>query len=163
MKKATSYLDMTKKYTILDVGGRGLEGDRSYRSVFKNNILFYHIADILEGENVSHVMTSEYSIPANDNFYDIIVSGQTLEHVKNPFRLVLEMKRVLKPNGYIIIIAPSEGPRHDLVDCWRFMDDSFKAIAEEVDLIVVADWIDKKSEDKKSIIWKDHVFVGQKK
>jgi ubiquinone/menaquinone biosynthesis C-methylase UbiE len=162
MKKALTYLDMSKKYVILDVGGRGLEGDRSYRSVFENNIISYHIADIQEGENVTHVMPAAYVIPSDDNYYDIIVSGQTLEHVKNPFRLVAEMKRVLKPNGFLILIAPSTGHRHDIIDCWRFMDDSFKAIAEETELKVVANWIDNTTDDKKSMPWKDHVFVGQK-
>lgn len=162
MKKALTYLDMSKKYVILDVGGRGLKGDRSYRSVFENNIISYHIADIQEGENVTHVMPAAYDIPSDDNYYDIIVSGQTLEHVKNPFRLVAEMKRVLKSNGFLILIAPSTGHRHDIIDCWRFMDDSFKAIAEETELKVVANWIDTESDDKKSAIWKDHVFIGQK-
>ncbi len=162
MRKALSFIDISKKLTILDVGGRGLKGDRSYRSIFEAYINEYHIADILEGENVTHVMPAPYVIPSPDNFYDLIVSGQTLEHVKNPFRLVQEMKRVLKPNGYIVLIAPSAGPRHDLVDCWRFMDDSFKAIAEEVDLKVVANWIDSSTSDKKSVPWRDHVFVGQK-
>jgi SAM-dependent methyltransferase len=162
MKKSISYIGLSGKNSILDIGGRGLKGDRSYRSIFEQYIREYHIADILEGENVTHVMPGPYSIPAEDNFYDVIVSGQTLEHVKNPFRLVEEMKRVLKINGFIILIAPSAGPRHDLVDCWRFMDDSFKAIAEEVGLKIIANWIDTTTTDKKSIPWKDHIFVGQK-
>lgn len=162
MKKATSYIDMTKKYVMLDVGGRELRGDRSYKSIFENNIIDYHIADICDGENVTHVMPSEYTIPSPDKFYDIIVSGQTLEHVNNPFRMVTEMTRVLKDHGYIIIIAPSAGPRHDLRDCWRFMDDAFQAIAKECNLKIIADWIDTSTVDKKSSQWKDHVFVGQK-
>lgn len=157
MKKALEYLDLSKKYVILDVGGRGLKGDRSYKSVFENNIVSYHIADIQKGENVTHVMPAPYVIPSNENYYDIIVSGQTLEHVKNPFRLVAEMKRVLKPNGYLILIAPSTGHRHDSIDCWRFMDDSFKGIAEEIGLTIIADWI-----DTNSVKWNDHVFIGQK-
>ncbi len=72
------------------------------------------------------------------------------------------MTRVLKDDGFIIIIAPSSGPRHDIIDCWRFMDDSFKAIAEETNLTVIADWIDKTSDDKKSKPWQDHIFIGQK-
>lgn len=155
-------IDNLKNLTVLDVGGRGLKEDRSYKSLLLSHSSEYHIADILQGENVTHVMPTPYTLPVDDNFYDLIVSGQTLEHVKNPFRLVREMKRVLKPNGYMILIAPSSGPRHDLVDCWRFMDDSFKAIAEEVEIETVDDWIDHSSEDKKSSAWKDHVFIGKK-
>jgi SAM-dependent methyltransferase len=155
-------LNENKKIKILDVGGRGLKGDRSYFSIVGNLSSEYHIADIQEGENVTHVMPGEYIIPASDEYYDLIVSGQTLEHVKNPFKLVKEMTRVLKKNSFIIIIAPSTGPRHDVIDCWRFMDDSFKAIAEETELELIADWIDNQSTDKKSVMWKDHTFVGKK-
>jgi ferritin len=37
-----------------------------------------------------------------------------------------------------------------------------KAIAEETGLEVIADWIDNQSDDKRSIMWKDHVFIGKK-
>lgn len=158
MKKAITFLNLNNNLNILDVGGRGLGEDRSsYYHIFKNIASIYHITDILPGENVTHVMPSEYSIPSNNEFYDLIVSGQTLEHVKNPFKLVFEMKRVLKTNGFMILIAPSTGPRHDVTDCWRFMDDSFKAIAEETDLKIITNWIDISSKK-----WNDHVFVGQK-
>lgn len=155
-------LDTNNKIKVLDVGGRGLQGDRSYFSIIGAYSSEYHIADIAEGENVTHVMPENYKIPVADEYYDLIVSGQTLEHVKNPFRLVNEMVRALKKNSYIILIAPSSGPRHDSIDCWRFMDDSFKAIAEECNLTVISDWIDSTSTDKKSMAWRDHVFVGKK-
>lgn len=161
MKKAVDLLELNESLSILDVGGRGLGEDRSYYHIFKNRSSIYHITDIVAGENVTHVMPDPYTIPSIDNFYDLIVSGQTLEHVKNPFKLVEEMKRVLRPQGFMILIAPSAGPRHDIIDCWRFMDDAFKAIAEEVDLKIIADWIDI-SYDKASRKWNDHVFVGQK-
>lgn len=148
---------------ILDVGGRDLKEDRSYRKIFDSVAELYHIADIEPGEMVTHLMKEMYSIPASNNYYDLIVSGQTLEHVKNPFKLVAEMKRVLKHNGFIILIAPSTGPRHDVIDCWRIMDDGFKAIAEDVGLEILYDWIDKTSQDKKSIPWSDHVFIGKKR
>jgi SAM-dependent methyltransferase len=162
MKKAVKLLNLKDKMTVLDVGGRGLGEDRSYYHIFKDLAEMYHIADIVAGENVTHVMPGPYTIPSSDNFYDLIVSGQTLEHVKNPFRLVAEMKRVLKLNGFMILIAPSSGPRHDLIDCWRFMDDAFKAIAEETDLTVVEDWI-YLEHPKSARVWNDHVFIGQKR
>lgn len=162
MQRAIGLLTLNKNLSVLDVGGRGLGEDRSYYSLLKDISSEYHICDIIAGENVTHVMQGPYSIPAEDETYDLIVSGQTLEHVKNPFRLVAEMKRTLKKNGYMILIAPSSGPRHDVIDCWRFLDDSFKAIAEEVELLLIDDWIDTTATDKHSLPWNDHVFVGQK-
>lgn len=164
MKKALSLINLHNmtNLTILDIGGRGLNGDRSYKSLCTGSFLNYHIADILPGENVTHVMPGEYTLPFDDSSIDLILSGQVLEHVKNPFRSVSEMKRVLKNEGYMILIAPSSGHRHDIIDCWRIMDDGFKAIADEVKLKVIADWIDHDATQKDSIPWKDHVFIGQK-
>lgn len=145
---------------ILDVGGRGLTSDRSYRSLFPDTK--YLVADIEPGEGVTHVMSGPYTLPFIDNYFDLVVSGQMLEHCSNPFRSVREMKRVLKWGGYIVLIAPSAGPRHDKQDCWRFMDDAFKAIADELGLTIIADWIHRKAPDERSRKWQDHVFVGRK-
>ena len=155
---------LSQSLKILDVGGRslGTSKDRSYKNIFKDISKEYLISDIVSGEGVTHIMPGPYTLPFDNEYFDLIVSGQTLEHVKNPFRSVKEMTRVLKKNGYIFLIAPSTGPRHDIIDCWRFMDDGFKAIAEESNLKVIADWIDKSAPDKRSRQWSDHIFIGQK-
>jgi SAM-dependent methyltransferase len=162
---------LSNNLTIVDIGGRGLDmsrpwmkgqEDRSYYDIFRDLEPTYHIADIEPGPGVTHVMPGPYSLPFEDNSIDLIVSGQMLEHCKNPFRSVAEMRRVLKPGCYMVLIAPSTGKRHDAIDCWRYMDDSFKAIAEEVELKVIADWIDRCTHNDRSDMWQDHVFVGCK-
>jgi SAM-dependent methyltransferase len=159
----TKYLgSLSMGLTILDVGGRGIGSDRSYRSIFADLEPVYHIADIVDGDGVTHIMPGPYTLPFDNDSIDLIVSGQTLEHVQNPFRSIAEMKRVLRPNCCMIIIAPSAGPRHDVVDCWRFMDDAFKSIASETNLTIIADWIDRSAPDERSRKWADHVFVGRK-
>jgi len=164
MQKAIDRIALGDELVVLDVGGRALtvDKDRSYQSLFVNLAKTYYIADIVDGPGVTHVMPGNYELPFEDDTFDVIVSGQTLEHVKNPFRLVQEMKRVLKYNGYMILIAPSSGPKHDVIDCWRFMDHAFKAIAQECELKVIADWIDRTALDERSRVWSDHVFIGQK-
>ena len=122
MRKAQQHTFWRTAEDILDVGGR----KHSYKDLFPNRN--YFIADIRDGEGVTHVMSGPYELPFADNRFDMVVSGQMLEHCSNPFRSVAEMVRVLKPGGHIILIAPSAGPRHDVQDCWRFMDDAFKVI-----------------------------------
>lgn len=163
MKKAVSLIDLGDDLTILDVGGRDIGyQDRSYRSAFSDKSKHYFTADIAQGKGVTHVMPGPYTLPFQENYFDLVVSGQTLEHVYNPFRLVNEMKRVLKTKGIIIIIVPSAGPRHDNPDCWRFMDDSFIGIAEDCDLEILHDWVDRTPYQDRSKQWADHVFVGKK-
>jgi hypothetical protein len=43
------------------------------------------------------------------------------------------------------------------------MDDGFQAIAEEVGITTIADWVDREAPDERSRKWADHVFLGQKK
>ena len=52
-------------------------------------------------------MKHKYVIPEHSERFDIVVSGQTLEHIANPFKIFDELLRVLKTNGIIVIIVPS--------------------------------------------------------
>jgi SAM-dependent methyltransferase len=52
------------------------------------------------------------SLPFADESFDIIFSSNVLEHVENCEALLLEMRRVLKPNGRMVHIVPSPS--------WRF-------------------------------------------
>ena len=167
MEKARAKIakHLGKDLDILDLGGRDIKPgqDRTYYPQFKDICKNYYIADIEKGGNVTHVMPAPYELPFEDNSIDLVVSGQTFEHIKNPFRSAAELTRVLKPGHFMIIIAPSTGKPHDKIDCWRFYPDSFKAIAEECGLEVIADWIDPGTEwEPRSARWRDHTFVGRK-
>lgn len=162
MKKVRNkYLThIDKNSIILDVGGRGLGSNRSYNPIFPDST--YYIADILDGTGVTHIMPGPYILPFEDNTFDLVVSGQMLEHCSNPFKSVAEMKRVLKPSCFIVLIAPSAGPYHDVQDCWRFQKDAWRAIADDVGLTLVDQWITTNAPDDRSRKWKDNVFVGKK-
>jgi SAM-dependent methyltransferase len=150
---------LPKSPVVLDVGGRTAgKQDRSYKSLMPW-ASEYFVADIEEGRNVSHLMPGFYEIPMASLSVDLVISGQTLEHVMNPFRLVSEMKRVAKVGGFIVLIAPSGGRAHDKVDCWRFMRDAFSAIADECELGVIADWIEAGPSGGSDSEWHDHVAI----
>ena len=42
----------------------------------------------------------------SDNFYDFILASHIIEHIANPIKALYEWKRIIKPGGYIAIIAP---------------------------------------------------------
>lgn len=163
-KKALQYVEIPDKPLILDVGGRNNSPkDRSYRSLFGKNVTYW-VTDIEEGPNVDIVM-KEYEVPWGllSDGPDLVISGQVAEHVRNPFRWIAELKRILKPGGYMILIAPSAGPNHDKVDCWRFMRDSWQAIAEECGLSLVKSWIyTGNSGGGRGRKWDDHTAVLKK-
>ena len=50
-----------------------------------------------------------------------------------------EIERVLKPGGYVCIIAPAAGPKHggNMPNCYRFREDGLAAMAKYVNLEVL--------------------------
>lgn len=43
-----------------------------------------------------------------DNVFDVVVCTEVIEHIENPEKAIEEMKRVLKPDGILIISFPNE-------------------------------------------------------
>lgn len=52
------------------------------------------------------VKASLRKIPYPNNYFDIVFSNGVLEHFKNPLRVILEQKRVLKKGGLLVIGVP---------------------------------------------------------
>jgi len=46
-------------------------------------------------------------IPFSANFFDGVISVETIEHLENPWHFIREIKRVLKPQGFVIITTPN--------------------------------------------------------
>lgn len=42
-----------------------------------------------------------------ESYFDVIVSFETIEHIKNPERAIAELHRVLKPKGILIVSTPN--------------------------------------------------------
>ncbi|MDH4127128.1 MAG: class I SAM-dependent methyltransferase [Spirochaetota bacterium] len=113
---------------ILDVGSYDVNG--SYRDIFKESE--YHGLDIEKGENVDIVLQNPYDWSSiQSNYYDVVISGQALEHVEFFWITMKEMCRVLKKGGLICIIVPNNFKEHRYpVDCYRFFTDGLVALAK---------------------------------
>jgi SAM-dependent methyltransferase len=67
------------------------------------------------------VWGSALDLPFADRSFDTVFSSQVLEHVSEPSRMVLEMTRVLRPGGYLIVTAPHIwGVHEEPHDYFRF-------------------------------------------
>jgi ubiquinone/menaquinone biosynthesis C-methylase UbiE len=56
---------------------------------------------------VEFCCASANDLPFNDNHFSLISCQQVLEHVDSPKQVLVEMKRVLKPGGFVHITVPS--------------------------------------------------------
>ena len=53
------------------------------------------------------------TFPFSDEDYDSVISNQVFEHVFNPDKFMLELNRVLKPGGMLLITVPFVWDEHD--------------------------------------------------
>jgi SAM-dependent methyltransferase len=120
--------------SVLDVGGANVNG--SYRTLFDD--CRYTSLDL---ENAD-IIVKGYDWPIEDESFDAVISGQTLEHDPQFWRTVQNMARVVRRGGHIILIVPSTGPVHrHPVDCWRFLPDSMAGLAKWAALqLVKVEW-----------------------
>lgn len=130
------YLDKKKPLKIIEIGSRdpnqGKQLNATYRKMFVNEGWTFHGLDLAPGNGVDIVSTDEYAYPVNDGEYDVVISGQVLEHVKDMFRWIAELGRILKPGGMICVIAPWQWGYHPHpVDCWRIMRDGMRFLLNE--------------------------------
>lgn len=49
----------------------------------------------------------EKGIPLDDNIADVVIAGEVIEHIKNSKLFISEIKRILKPRGYLILSTPN--------------------------------------------------------
>lgn len=125
---------------ILEIGSRNVNGSvRPFIERFLKPKEYIGI-DIIKGEYVDIVIPAE---KLEDHFgkesFDVILSTEVLEHVRD-WRLVINnMKSVLKRGGFLYITTRSRGfPLHDFPnDYWRYEIEDFKYIFSDFDIIVL--------------------------
>ena len=49
-------------------------------------------------------------IPFKNNFFDLVMVTNVLDHARQPLRILNEVKRVLKPNGILVLSIDCNGP-----------------------------------------------------
>jgi len=115
-------------YIILDIGGKNVNG--SLRSFFTEKNMEYICVDMEADESVDIVVKPCSKFPFDNSSIDLIVSTSCFEHDPCFWLTFKEMTRVIKPNGYIYINAPTSGFYHCYPgDNWRFYSDAGQALA----------------------------------
>ena len=119
----------------------------TYGELFNAPSFNYVGLDIMEGHNVDVVPEDIFSWETlTTESFELVVSGQMLEH--NPYFWVTlaEMARVAVAGGLIVCIAPSTGNPHRFpYDCWRFYPDSWASMCEYIGLELVEAYRERKS------------------
>lgn len=110
---------------VLDIGCGS--GYLAFLLKQKNPHVFIHGFDLSsEGLKMAEHIDKKYkldinyqNIPENDNFYDIVVCSEVLEHLINVRHCLTEINRILKKEGELIVTVPN-------FSFWRFRVDSLR-------------------------------------
>jgi ubiquinone/menaquinone biosynthesis C-methylase UbiE len=73
------------------------------KDVIENAKKSYHIP------NLEFLVGNATSIPLNDQTIDVVISFETIEHLELHNEMMKEIKRVLKPDGTLVISSPDKG------------------------------------------------------
>lgn len=107
---------------------------------------------------LTYTIKDPYSFPIPDNTYDIVLSGQVIEHVQEIWKWMWELKRITKRSGIIFIINPVSWPYHEApLDCWRIFPSGMEAIAKYCELEVAMSLFE--SEEKKQLLAMDSKII----
>lgn len=151
--------------SVLDVGSAVAHpGHDSNRTVMENGAWTLRGLDIEAGINVDIVVAEPYDwaeVPTGS--VDIVTCSQVFEHAEFFWITMLEIGRVLKTNGIAFINAPGSGPLHRYpVDCWRFYDDAFPALARYAGLNLVESQVQWAPAYRKGLQWRDATAIMQR-
>jgi SAM-dependent methyltransferase len=120
---------------VLEVGPNGHPS--SFCTAVGNSGVEWQTVDIFRDDRLTYLASDPYSFPISDNTFDIVFSGQVIEHVRKPWIWIKELARICKPGGRVITINPVSWPYHEApVDCWRIYPEGMRALYEEAGLHV---------------------------
>lgn len=133
------YLSDIKGATILDVGASANYDSqrRCYRPIFEPSY-FYMGMDVEPGINVDIVGYKNIG-----TVYDVVISGQVMEHVKRPWEWLKNLTLYFKL--YICIIVPNTWEEHKCpIDTYRYYPDGMRDLFEYAGIKEVRIYRDKR-------------------
>ena len=107
----------------------GQEGFADLRPIFPD--MEYVGSDMREGVGVDRVLNLHH-IDLPDESVGTVLCLDTLEHVEYPRRAMEEIRRILKPDGLVVISSVMNFPIHDYPnDYWRFTPEAFNILLQD--------------------------------
>lgn len=121
------YLGGMRGCTVLDIGSCQQKNQENYRKLFGDYL--YTGMDIVSGPNVDLV-----GYESIEGTYDVVISGQTLEHVTHPWDVMKKWATLFRK--YICVIAPNTSKWHKCpIHTYQYYPDGFADLFEYAGII----------------------------
>jgi SAM-dependent methyltransferase len=124
-------------------GGRVLDagaGEGRFRRLFSQAQYVgvdLAVGDVLWDYSSLDVNADLLALPFRDRAFDLVVNTQVLEHVREPKVILLEIFRVLKPGGRLLLTAPQGWDEHQAPhDYFRFTSFALRYLLETTGYVV---------------------------
>lgn len=128
------------KEPIVEIGSYQVNGivDEDLRTILQIKKKKFIGCDMREGPGVDAVEDA-HNLSFEDNTVGTVIILETLEHIKNPVKVLQEIYRVLKREGGMVIMTSCMNyPIHNHPsDYWRFTPAAFEFMLNDFDLVAV--------------------------
>ncbi len=115
------------KGRLLEIGSRARSGT-SYREWFPSDMEYVGI-DITPGRNVDVIGDAHHLSRYFDDKFNFILSMATFEHILMPWKVSLEMNKVLTEGGLALIVSHAAWPLHEEPwDFFRFSKEAWRGV-----------------------------------
>lgn len=115
---------------VLEIGPDSFPS--TYQRLAQDLSIDWHTLDMHDSPQLTYPSSQEYSFAIPDESYDVVLSGQVIEHVRKPWKWMPELGRITRAGGLVITINPVSWVYHKApVDCWRIYPDGMKALYED--------------------------------
>ena len=124
--------EMSATGRMLDIGAQG----RTYvRDSFPGWVIeSLDLVDDYNPDYVGDITLTNEAIP--DHHFDAVCCLEVLEHTVDPFAVIHELRRILKPGGVLLISAPVNFRIHGpLPDCWRFTEYGWRVLLKDFEIL----------------------------
>ncbi|NCU30782.1 class I SAM-dependent methyltransferase [Candidatus Saccharibacteria bacterium] len=115
LSRYSAVLELVKDKVVIDIASGAGYGTNLIASKAKHvtgvdysKEAIEYASNLYKSKNLKFVQGNASNLPFEDNIFDVVVSLETIEHLEDPEKFVIEVKRVLKPEGIFIVSTPND-------------------------------------------------------
>lgn len=133
LKKLLERLPAANRLTVVDLGC----GSKPFEELFPQGTTYVGI-DVSTERGANVIYDFQAGVPISDSSADVVILSEALEHLPDPFLIIGEVKRILKPRGYLFVSTPFALPIHGKpFDFFRFTEFFYRGLQQRFGLEIM--------------------------